>query len=181
MPKGIALINYRDFINGRVSTLLSPHIPTFIFSLINLGILYWALKKFLFKPVTEFMENRTKSIEENIQNAKDKNAEADKMKKEYEEQLLTARGQVGDLIKEARERATKEYEGILAQAREDSQAMLDKARADIENERQQMIKTIKNEVASLALAAASKVIEANMDNDRNRAIVEKFIDEEGAA
>jgi F-type H+-transporting ATPase subunit b len=164
-----------------VSTLLSPHIPTFIFSLINLGILYWALKKLLFKPVTEFMENRTKSIEDNIQNAKQKNAEADKLKKDYEDQLLTARGQVDSLIKEAREKATKEYEGILAQAKEDSQTMLEKARADIENERQQMIKSIRNEVASLALAAASKVIEANMDNDKNRAIVEKFIDEEGAA
>lgn len=161
--------------------MLSPHIPTFIFSLINLGILYWALKKVLFKPVTEFMENRTKNIEDNIQNAKQKNAEADKLKKDYEDQLHTAKGQVDSLIKEARERATKEYDGILAQAKADSQAMLDRARADIENERQQMIKSIKNEVASLALAAASKVIEANMDTDKNRAIVEKFIDEEGAA
>jgi F-type H+-transporting ATPase subunit b len=44
-----------------------------------------------------------------------------------------------------------------------------------------MLKEIKNQVASLALAAATKVIEANMDTVSNRALVDKFIDEEGVA
>lgn len=161
--------------------MLSPNIPTFIFALINLGILYFALKKLLFKPVTEFMENRTKSIENSIQTAEQKNAEADKLKKEYEEQLLSAREQANSIVKEAREKAAREYESSLAQAKTDSQDLINRAKADIENERQQMIKEIRNEVVSLALAAASKVIEANMDNDKNKTLVEKFIDEEGAA
>lgn len=161
--------------------MLSPNIPTFIFALINLGILYFALKKLLFKPVTEFMENRTKSIENSIQTAEQKNADADKLKKEYEEQLLSAREQANSIVKEAREKAAREYESSLAQAKTDSQDLINRAKADIENERQQMIKEIRNEVVSLALAAASKVIEANMDNDKNKTLVEKFIDEEGAA
>ena len=44
-----------------------------------------------------------------------------------------------------------------------------------------MLKDIRGQVAGLALAAASKVIEANMDNEANRALVDRFIDEAGAA
>lgn len=161
--------------------MLSLHIPTFIFAAINLGILYWALKKVLFKPVTEFMDNRTKSIENSIQSAKQKNTEAEKMKNDYETQLSTAKEQADNILKEARARATREYDSLIAQAKEESQDLVIRTRADIERERQQMLKEIRNEVASLALAAASKVIEVNMDNEKNRSLVEKFIDEEGAA
>jgi F-type H+-transporting ATPase subunit b len=44
-----------------------------------------------------------------------------------------------------------------------------------------MLKEIRNQIAGLALAAASKVLEANMNTESNKAIVDKFIDEEGAA
>lgn len=161
--------------------MLSLHIPTFIFAAINLFILYWALKKVMFKPVSEFMENRTNKIENSLKVASQKNEEADRLKNEYQNQLQTAREQADGILKEAQARAAREYESMLAQAKAETQDLLVKSRADIERERQQMIKEIKNQVATLALAAASKVIEANMDNDKNRALVDKFIDEEGAA
>jgi F-type H+-transporting ATPase subunit b len=161
--------------------LLSFHLPTFIFALVNLAILYFILKKILFVPVTKFMENRTKSIENNIQSAMNKKAEAESLKIEYENQLLNAKEQADVILKDASGRAAREYESIIAQAKEESQGLIDRTRADIENERRQMLKEVRNEVASLALAAASKIIEANMDNEKNRSLVEKFINEEGAA
>lgn len=164
-----------------MKTLLSIHLPTFIFAIINLGILYWVLKKLLFVPVTKFMENRTKGIENSIQTAEQRLAEAEAMKKGYENQLAKTKEQADAIIKEAREKAAKEYESLIARAKEESQEIVARTRADIENERQQMLKEVRNEVASLALAAASKVIEANMDNEKNRNLVEKFINEEGAA
>lgn len=161
--------------------MLSFHLPTFIFAIINLGILYLVLKKLLFVPVTRFMENRTKSIENSIQTAEQKLLEAEELKKAYENQLSKAKEQADILLNEARDRASREYESLIAQAKEESQALIDSTRTDIANERQQMLKEVRNEVASLALAAATKVIEANMDNEKNRSLVEKFIDEEGAA
>jgi F-type H+-transporting ATPase subunit b len=164
-----------------VSILLSFHLPTFIFALVNLAILYFILKKILFVPVTKFMENRTKSIENNIQSAMNQRAEAESLKTEYENQLLNAKEQADVILKDASGRAAREYESIIAQAKEESQGLIDRTRADIENERRQMLREVRNEVASLALAAASKIIEANMDNEKNRSLVEKFINEEGAA
>jgi ATP synthase, F0 subunit b len=148
---------------------------------LNLIILYVALRKILFKPVTQFMDNRTKAIKDSIDNAEKAKSEAALFKKQYEDQLNTARGQGEAIIEEARKKAELEYEKIIAAAKQDSENIIDKAREEIELEREQMLKEIRSQVAGLALAAASKVIEANLDTETNRALVDRFIDEAGAA
>lgn len=153
----------------------------FLIVALNLLILYFFMKKLLFKPVTQFMENRAKSIKDSIDNAEKAKAEASVLKQQYENKLLTAKDEADKILNDSRVRATKEYDSILNTAKQDAQGVLAKAREEIEREKAQMIKDIKNQVAGLALAAASKVIEANMDTSSNRALVDKFIDEEGAA
>lgn len=148
---------------------------------LNLVILYWFLRKFLFKPVTKFMDDRTNSIKDSIDHAEKSKAEAAELKAQYEVKLQAAKAEADKIIGDANIRANKEYDGILSAAKTDAQGVLAKAREEIQRERVQMLKEIKNQVATLALAAASKVIETNMDTATNRALVDKFIDEEGAA
>lgn len=160
---------------------MTPHLPTFIFVAVNLLILYIALKKILFKPVTEFMEKREKSIRDAIDDADKNKAAAKELKSKYELQLQDANTQADSVLKEARDRGGREYEAIISQAREEAQGILEKAREEIERERAQMLRDVRSQVASLALAAASKVLESNVDTESNRALVDKFIDEAGAA
>ncbi len=148
---------------------------------LNLIILYTVLRKLLFKRVTEFMENRTKSIKDSLENADKVKAEADELRLQYENQLKSARDKGDKIIEEARVKAEKESDRIIAAARQESESILAKAMEQIEQERTQMLKEIRGQVAGLALAAASKVIEANMDTEANRALVDRFIDEAGAA
>jgi F-type H+-transporting ATPase subunit b len=155
--------------------------PTFIWVIINLIILYLILRRVLFKPVTKFMEDRTNSIKADLENADRAKSEAALLLQEYKDKLSSARKEADSIVSDAHERAQNEYETILAAARKDSELLLKKAGEQVEQERQQMLKEMKNQVASLALAAASKVLEANMDNETNRKLVDKFIDEEGAA
>ena len=153
----------------------------FILVALNLIIFYVVLRKILFKPVTEFMEKRTNSIRDSIDNAEKAKAEAEELKRKYEEQLRNARSEGEKIIEEARAKATKEYDRLVAEAKTETSGILDRAREEIERERTQMLKDIRGQVAGLALAAASKVIEANMDNESNKALVDRFIDEAGAA
>ena len=153
----------------------------FIIVALNLIVLYVVMRKILFKPVTEFMENRTKSIKDSIDDAEKQKADAFEMKRSYEEQLSGAKAEGERLLEEARIRADNEHEKLFTQAQKEAEAILAKARADIENEREQMLKEIRGQVAGLALAAASRVIEANMNTESNRLLVDKFIDEAGAA
>mgnify|MGYP001161910552 FL=1 len=153
----------------------------FIFVFINFMILYFFLRKFLFKPVTQFMENRTNMIKNSLDNAEKSKNEASQLKLQYEEQLKSAKDEADKIINDAIAKANNEYEEILNNARKDAEAILAKGREEIEIERAQMLKEVKSQVASLALTVASKVVEANMDNESNRRLAEKFIDEAGAA
>lgn len=155
--------------------------PTFIWVIVNLFVLYMILKRVLFKPVTKLMEERTNSIKRDLDNAEKSKADAAFLKQKYEDMLKSVRGKADKILTEARERAEREYTSTLAAAKKDSEVILEKARAQIEAERQQMLKDTRNQVAGLALAAAAKVLEANMDNEANRVLVDKFIDEAGAA
>lgn len=154
---------------------------TFIFVFINMVVLYIVLRKILFKPVTQFMENRIKSIKDAIDNAEKAKLEAADLKQQYDFKLHAAKDEADKIINDSNVRANKEYDTILSTAKQDAQGVMTKASKEIERERAQMLKEIKNQVASLALAAATKVIEVNMDTATNRALVDKFIDEEGAA
>ncbi|RCX14320.1 ATP synthase F0 subcomplex B subunit [Anaerobacterium chartisolvens] len=153
----------------------------FIFVAINLVILYFFMRKLLFKPVTEFMEKRSKGIQDSLDSAEKDKAVAAELKKKYEEQLNTAKAEADKILEEARARASRECDSIISEARKNSELIISKARDEIEREREQSMKDIKSQVAGLALAAASKVIEANMDTEGNRALVDKFIDRVGAA
>lgn len=148
---------------------------------LNLIILYAVLRKLLFKRVTEFMENRTKSIKDSLDNAEKVKAEAGELKLQYENQLKSVRDKGESIIEEARIKAEKESDRIIAAAKQESENIMAKAMKEIEQERTQMLKDIRGQVAGLALAAASKVIEANMDTEANKALVDRFIDEAGAA
>ena len=155
--------------------------PTFIWVAINLVILYMVLKRFLFKPVTEFMKKRACMISDAIENSKRAHAEAEELRKEYEKRLKTAKAEADRILEEARVRASAEYEAIVGASKQEAERLIGKAKEAVERERLKMFKDIRNQVASLALAAASKVIEANMDTELNRALVERFLDKEGVA
>ncbi len=161
--------------------LSHENITTAIATVINLLILYFILRKVLFKRVTQFMENRTNSIKEAMDNAEKSNAEAASLKLQYEEQLRSAKEEADRILNDARIRAGKEYEALIGNAKKDAESILVKAREEIEREREQMIKDIRGQVAGLAIIVASKVMEANMDNEKNKALAEKFINEAGVA
>ena len=143
--------------------------------------LYFVMKKILFKPVTDFMENRQNSIQNSIDSAEQQKAEAFEMKQNYENQLKEAKAEGLKIIEELTAKANRVHDNIIEDAKLESQTIMTNARKDIENEREQMLKEIRNEIASLALSAASKVMEDNMNTKENRALVDKFLDEAGVA
>lgn len=153
----------------------------FIMALLNLIILYVVLRKVLFQPVMKFMDNRTKTIENSIADAEKQKAEATEMKAAYEEQLKTAKVESKKIIDTAVARAETQQTNILAETQQQAEELLAKTRKEIELEREQMLKDVRNELAGLVFAAASKILEANVDTESNRLIVDKFLDEAGAA
>ncbi|MGB8455853.1 MAG: F0F1 ATP synthase subunit B [Anaerocolumna sp.] len=152
-----------------------------IWTFVNILILFFFLKKFLFKPVTEIMEKRQQAIEDSLQNAEDTKLEALKIKSDYEEELSHAGEKASQIIKEARDRAALEYNRQLKESREEAARILQEASKTIELERQKSIKTAQSEIAGIAMLAASKIIGKNMDEDTNKQFLGDFLKEVGAS
>lgn len=161
--------------------LIHIEIPEFILVAINLFVLYIILRKVLFKKVTAFMEQRSNMIQDSLNSADKAKAYADEVRTKYEEQLKVVQDEMQKMMEEAKIKASKESDKLIASAKKEAEDFLKQAREEIERERNQMVKQIRTHVADLAISAASKVIQANMDNEKNRKLVDKFIDEAGAA
>jgi len=157
------------------------NIPDFLWTIINLIVLYLILKKVLFKPVTEFMENRTNSIKQQLEESKENNQKAMQLKEDYEKMIGSVQMEAEKIRKEAEKKAHERYEEIIKQAKAEAEMLKAKAREEMEMERVEMMKNMRNEIVSLALEAASKVVEANMNTEANRKLVDEIIDNKSIA
>jgi F-type H+-transporting ATPase subunit b len=154
---------------------------TFVFQIANTLILFLFLKKFLFKPVTEFMEARENEISGSYKDAEEKNKEADTIKSEYLEKISKAEEEGRTIVKEASKRAERRAEEIIKDADHEASSMREKAKLDIEREKTKAVNALKDDIAGLAILAATKVVEKDMKEEDHKDLINKFIDEVGDA
>lgn len=154
---------------------------TFVFQIANTLILFLFLKKFLFKPVTEFMESREEEIASTFKDAEEKNNEADSIKSEYLEKISKAEEEGRAIVKEASKRAEKRADEIVKDAEHEVSSMRDKAKLDIEREKTKAINALKDDIAGLAILAATKVVEKDLKEEDHKDLINNFIDEVGDA
>ncbi len=150
-----------------------------IFNIANTVILFLALRHFLFKPVKEFMDNRTNDIQETIDIAEEKNREAEKLNAQYQEKLAKAHDEGREIVKTSTKHAEKKAEEIITAAKEDVQRIKAKAHKDVEQEKENATKSIKGEVASIAIIAAGKIINRTIDEETNKDLIDEVINEIG--
>jgi len=150
-----------------------------IFQIINIIVFFLLLKKFLFKPVTEIMEKRENLIRSSMEEAEDTRKKANELKAEYQAQLDGAKDEAAAIVKEAKTRGEKEYELMLANAGRDAQKLINDAQESARIEREKAIKSARGEIAALAVAAASKVVEKNIKAEDNKKLIDDFLSEAG--
>lgn len=154
---------------------------TFVFQLLNTLIIFFVLKKFLFKPTKDFMDKRTKGIEDAMNEAVNKGKEAESMLVAYQLKLDNIKEERNEIIRDASKRAEQRGDEILKKAQEDAQKIVEKANLDIQRERQKAMNEMKDQMASLVILAASKVIEKELNVDVHQKMIKEFIDEVGDA
>jgi len=155
--------------------LLALRFNLMFWTLIIFGILYWLLSRYAFPAILGSVEAREKALEEAIDAAKRDREEAARILAEHKAQLEGARGEAQKLIAEARQIAEKSRADLLEKTRADQQDMIERARRDIEMERDRAIVALRREAVDLAIAGASKVVEENLDTEKNRQLVDVFL------
>jgi F-type H+-transporting ATPase subunit b len=155
--------------------LLSPSGGLMFWTLIIFLILAFILSKFAFKPITKAVEEREKALEDAIAGAKADREAAAKLLAEHQAQIEGARAEAQKMIVEGRQIGEKIRAEMVEETRGQQQEMLERARREIEAEKQRAIADLRREAVDLAIAGASKVIEKNLDDASNRQIVESFL------
>ncbi|MCT4592771.1 MAG: F0F1 ATP synthase subunit B [Anaeromicrobium sp.] len=152
---------------------------TAAFQVVNFLILFWVMKKLLFKPVSEFMNNRTNEIESSIKKAEDKNRQAEELLSDYKNKLSNVQEEGRQIIREKTKVAQVKYDEIVKEAQVEARRRMDKAEVEIEREKQKATAEIKDSISSLVVAATSKVLNKELNENTHKELIENFIDEVG--
>jgi len=143
-------------------------------------IMLWVLRKFAWGPVTGMLESRRVKIAGEFEKAKQGFAEADALKAKYEQDLRTIEAQGRQKLQEYIAEGQKVAGEIRTQANAEAQQRLERAEEDIAREREKQKEIVKQQIVSLSLKAAEKVLRQKLDEPAQRKLASEFIDEVGA-
>ena len=144
---------------------------------VNVLIMTFILSFFLYDPVKKFLEQRKEKIATDLSEAEKAKAEALALKAEYEEKMRGVSAEADEILRDARKRGLDNQARIVEEANAEAGRIKERARKDIELEKQHAVDDVKNYVAELASAIAAKVVSANIDTRVQNDLVEETIRE----
>ena len=154
---------------------------TMIFTWVNMLILFTVMKKFLFKPVMNILDQRDAEIKKIYDDANDANEKAVTLEKEYSEKMAQARDEAGEIIKQATLTAQKREKEIIESAHEQVAAMTRRAETQIAQERKKAYQEIKEEISDISVAIAGKMVQREITAADHEALISQFIENVGEA
>ena len=137
---------------------------TILAQMLNFFILVWILARFAYKPLVSMMQERKERIAKDLADAQAARNEAEQFKADYAAQIANARQEAQQIVEKAVQQAEATTREQLAAARE-----------QIEREKERAMNNLRNEVISLSVAMATKVVAKDMDSETNTKLIEDAI------
>jgi F-type H+-transporting ATPase subunit b len=148
---------------------------TFFYELVAFLLVLAFVAKVVLPPLRKVMNEREAHIRNSIQGAEDAKREADELAKRRRELLEAARQEAREIVDQANEIAEQLREEGRQRGIDERERLVASAQADIDLERERARSEVMNELGSLVLEAAERVIGAGLDDERHRARVEEAI------
>ena len=145
-------------------------------TLVIFAILLVALAKTAWPAILKAVEEREKKIQAQLDQAEKANQDAQRVLADYQQKLATAQGEAQELLAAGRQAAEKVRQEILSRARAEHEDLITRARREIVAEREKAVAELRGEAVELSLAAASKVLERNLDSEADRRLVREYLD-----
>jgi F-type H+-transporting ATPase subunit b len=152
---------------------------------INTGLIFWTvlvfvvllalLWRFGWPALLKTVEERERRIQQQLEEAERARAEATHLLEEHKRTIAGAKAEAQEIVARAKAVADKERETLLARARQEYEQLLERARHDIDAEKEKAIAALRREAVDLSIAAASKLLEAQLDSEANRKLVMEYL------
>lgn len=157
--------------------LLSFNTGFAIWVLISTVIFLVLMQKYLVPPIMKALNEREDRIKDSLESAEKALAKAEQISRENDKALKEAEIKAQKIRKEALEDAETLRSEKIEKAKQEAAKILEDARSTIEQEKQRALTELRNEVADLAIGAATKIIDAELDQTRNKKLVDSYIND----
>ncbi|MGH7593215.1 MAG: F0F1 ATP synthase subunit B [Gemmatimonadales bacterium] len=141
--------------------------------------LFLLLRKFAFPPLVQATVDREEAIKKQLADAERMRAESAALLEEQRQLLASARGEATAIVAEARQAAERERAIAVEKTRQEQEELLHRARREIVAERERAVADVRREAVDIAIAAAGKVVGAQLGSTADRRIVEEYIESIG--
>lgn len=148
-----------------------------LFSAITVLVLYLILKHFFFEKVHKFMEARKAAVQDNLDRAKATEEEAQALLSEYQATLSNAEEEKRAIIKAAKAEADRRADAIVGEAEIQAQRIVSEAHENMRAEEEKAVVQLKKEVSSLAVLAAERIMQRELDEKSQQALVDQVLEE----
>lgn len=150
-----------------------------IIELISTGILFLVLSKILYKPVTQFLQNRRERIANDITQASNKLATAETLRADYEVKLEGIEKEKATILEEARDNAKAMANKIIEDAKADAEQIKNRANLEVEREKEKAKDDIKVQIIEVSSLIASKFISEKIKDNEQDKLVDQVISDLG--
>ena len=152
-------------------------LPEMVTQLLGFLIVFFILKKFAFKSILDIIDARRKHVEDELAGLDQQKKELENSEKEYKRRIENIEREAREKILEAAKIGQGLAKDILEQARLDSTRLLDRTKADIEQEIAKARVTMRNEIVEISSLMTEKVLREKLDAREHEKLVDKFIKE----
>ena len=150
-----------------------------VLTLIAVIALFFFLSYFLFNPAREFMNKRKDKIKSELEEAKKSQEEAAALKAEYEDKLKNVDREAEGILSAARKKAMDNEASIVAKAKQEAHAIVERAGVEAEQEKLRVKDDVKKEMIDVAAAVAKKAVGNSMDISVQERLVDETLKEIG--
>lgn len=144
-------------------------------TIVLFAIFALVLAKFAWGPILQQVEEREKGIKEAVEGAEQAAAESKQLLEKHRELLREAGREREEIIKKALKEADVLKTDLQARAKSESDAMITRARDQVEREKSLAILELRQQVADLAIEAASRIVKSSLTTEAQRKLIDEFI------
>jgi F-type H+-transporting ATPase subunit b len=159
---------------------LYPHVSELIVGLIAFAILFFFMTKWVLPRFRQVLDDRSRSIQGELEKADAARVAADTELAEYRQQLAGARDEGNRIIEEARKTADQLRKDLQAKAEQESQAIVARAQEEIRAERDRVFQELRAQVGEIAVELAGRVVGQSLDTAAHERLIDEYIDQVAA-
>jgi F-type H+-transporting ATPase subunit b len=156
---------------------LGINLPLLVVFIVNFIVLLVLLRLFLYKPVIKVLDERAERTKDAIELAEATKREYEQAKGEIQKQVEKGRQEAQAIITQAMQVGERLKEESRQEAAKQAQGMIDRARSELETERDKIVGDLRREFVDISIAAAEKVIKETLDKEKHRKLIEETLQE----